>query len=51
MIVFKEESYFRFNDFYVRFIFVFVVYCFKEEEVEFIRVNVGRLYLFGWMFL
>lgn len=51
MTVFKEESYFRFNDFYVRFISAFVAHCPKEEEAKFIRANVGRLYLFGWMFL
>lgn len=51
LCVFKEESYFRFNDFYVRFTYAFVACCLQEEKANFIRANVGRLYLFGWMFL
>lgn len=51
LCVFKEESYFRFNDFYVRFTFAFVACCLQEEKANFIRANVGGLYMFGWIFL
>lgn len=51
LCVCKEESYFKFNDFYVWFISDFVSRCHKEKEAKFIRVDIGRLHMFGWIFV
>lgn len=49
--VLKEESYFRFNDFYIRFINVFVSHCLQEEKAKSSRACVDGLHMFGWLFL